>query len=213
MTLQELLGIELPIIQAPMAGVQGSALAVAVSNAGGLGSLPCAMLDAGRHAQRARGDSSADDASRSTSTSSATRRRRPTPRAKPRWRAALAPYYAELGIDAAAIAAGAGARCRSTPRPPTCSSEFRPPVVSFHFGLPSRRAAGARAGLGREGAVVGDDRRRGALARGARRRCDHRAGARGRRPPRACSCRTTSTHAGRHVRAGAADRRRRCGCR
>ena len=36
--------LELPIIQAPMAGVQGSALAVAVSNAGGLGSLPCAML-------------------------------------------------------------------------------------------------------------------------------------------------------------------------
>jgi nitronate monooxygenase len=39
-----MLGIELPIIQAPMAGVQGSELAVAVSNAGGLGSLPCAML-------------------------------------------------------------------------------------------------------------------------------------------------------------------------
>lgn len=36
--LTELLGIELPIIQAPMAGVQGSALAAAVSNAGGLGS-------------------------------------------------------------------------------------------------------------------------------------------------------------------------------
>src|ERR1700750_1104198 len=44
MNLQTLLGIELPIIQAPMAGVQGSALAVGVSNAGGLGSLPCAML-------------------------------------------------------------------------------------------------------------------------------------------------------------------------
>jgi nitronate monooxygenase len=42
--LHSLLGIELPIIQAPMAGVQGHALAVAVSNAGGLGSLPCAML-------------------------------------------------------------------------------------------------------------------------------------------------------------------------
>lgn len=44
MTLQQLLGTELPIIQAPMAGVQGSALAVAVSEAGALGSLPCAML-------------------------------------------------------------------------------------------------------------------------------------------------------------------------
>jgi nitronate monooxygenase len=39
MTLQQLLGIELPIIQAPMAGAQGSALAIAVSNAGALGSL------------------------------------------------------------------------------------------------------------------------------------------------------------------------------
>ena len=46
MNLQTLLGTELPIIQAPMAGVQGSALAVAVSNAGGLGSLPCALLGA-----------------------------------------------------------------------------------------------------------------------------------------------------------------------
>ena len=44
MSLQTLLGIELPIIQAPMAGAQGSALAIAVSNAGALGSLPCAML-------------------------------------------------------------------------------------------------------------------------------------------------------------------------
>jgi nitronate monooxygenase len=44
MILQSLLGIELPIIQAPMAGVQGSEMAVAVSNAGGLGSLPAALL-------------------------------------------------------------------------------------------------------------------------------------------------------------------------
>jgi nitronate monooxygenase len=37
MSLKALLGVELPIIQAPMAGVQGSALAVAVSNVGGAG--------------------------------------------------------------------------------------------------------------------------------------------------------------------------------
>ena len=41
--LLERLGIKLPIIQAPMAGVQNGALALAVCNAGGLGSLPCAM--------------------------------------------------------------------------------------------------------------------------------------------------------------------------
>ena len=44
--LSELLGCELPLIQAPMAGAQGSALAIAVGSAGGLGSLPCAMLTA-----------------------------------------------------------------------------------------------------------------------------------------------------------------------
>src|SRR4051812_50131745 len=42
--LADLLGIELPIIQAPMAGAQASAMAVAVSNAGGLGSIGCATL-------------------------------------------------------------------------------------------------------------------------------------------------------------------------
>ena len=40
----DLLGIELPIIQAPMAGATGSAMVIAASNAGGLGSMPAAML-------------------------------------------------------------------------------------------------------------------------------------------------------------------------
>ena len=40
----DLFGIDLAIIQAPMAGSRGSTLAIAVSNAGGLGSQPCAML-------------------------------------------------------------------------------------------------------------------------------------------------------------------------
>jgi hypothetical protein len=44
MTLQQLFGIEWPIVRAPMASAQGSALTVAVSNAGALGSLPCALL-------------------------------------------------------------------------------------------------------------------------------------------------------------------------
>ena len=46
--LLDLVGIDLPIIQAPMAGANGSAMAIAVSEAGGLGSLPCAMLDAAK---------------------------------------------------------------------------------------------------------------------------------------------------------------------
>ena len=44
--IRHLFEIDLPVIQAPMAGSQGSALAIAVSNAGGLGSLPCAIIGA-----------------------------------------------------------------------------------------------------------------------------------------------------------------------
>ena len=135
MNLQTLLGTELPIIQAPMAGVQGSALAVAVSNAGGLGSLPCAMLGA--------------DAIREELTTIRAQTTRPynvnffchTPPVpddarEAAWRAALAPYYAELGIDAANIAI-APARQPFSAETANLLTEFTPPVVSFHFGLPS----------------------------------------------------------------------------
>jgi nitronate monooxygenase len=44
--LLQLLGIEKPIIQAPMAGVSTPALAAAVSNAGGLGSLGVGAMNA-----------------------------------------------------------------------------------------------------------------------------------------------------------------------
>jgi len=133
-TLQRLLGVELPIIQAPMAGVQGHALAAAVSNAGGLGSLPCAMLDpAGMRKEL-------------TALKAATARpfnvnffchTPPTPSAdrEAGWRAALAPYYAEFGIDAGKIPAGAG-RNPFSAEAADVIAEFNPPVVSFHFGLP-----------------------------------------------------------------------------
>src|SRR5688500_12861565 len=90
-----------------MAGSQGSALAVAVSNAGGLGSLPCAML--------------APDAIRKelTAISAGTSKaynvnffchRPPEPDAarEAAWRGALAPYYEEFGIDPASVPAGPG---------------------------------------------------------------------------------------------------------
>jgi nitronate monooxygenase len=41
----DLFHIELPIVAAPMANFAGLDLAVAVAEAGGLGSLPCAALD------------------------------------------------------------------------------------------------------------------------------------------------------------------------
>jgi len=148
MTLQRLLGIELPIIQAPMAGVQGSALAVAVSNAGGLGSLPCAMLslDAIRKelaAIKARTDKPFNVNFFCHAPPAPSGEREAT------WRAALAPYYEEYGIDAVAIPVGPG-RAPFSAAAADLLDEFKPPVVSFHFGLPSAdllarvRALGAK---------------------------------------------------------------------
>ena len=135
MRLPHLLGIDLPIIQAPMAGVQGSALAVAVSNAGGLGSLPCAMLT--------------PDALRQELSAIQAQTTRPynvnffchtppTPNAKHEaaWHAALTPYFHEFGIDPAAIPSGPG-RLPFSAEMAELLSTYKPPVVSFHFGLPA----------------------------------------------------------------------------
>ncbi len=134
MMLQDLLGIKLPLIQAPMAGVQGSALAIAVSNAGGLGSLPCAML--APEAQRAELEKIRAQTTGPYNVNFFCHRP-PEPDAarEAAWRAALAPYYAEYGIDAATISAGPGRRPFDAAAADLLA-EFQPPVVSFHFGLP-----------------------------------------------------------------------------
>ena len=105
--MRRLLGTELPIIQAPMAGVQASALAIAVSNAGGLGSLPCAMLglealrdELAKLKAHARGPCNVNFFCHAPPV--------PDARREETWRAALAPYYAEYGIDPATIPAGPG---------------------------------------------------------------------------------------------------------
>lgn len=135
MPLRTLLGLDFPLLQAPMAGVQGSALAVAVSNAGGLGALPCAMLG--------------PEALRQELTAIRTQTDRPfnvnffchTPPVpdaarEAAWRATLAPAYAEFGIDPATIPAGPGRRPFDAETAELLAA-FAPPVVSFHFGLPS----------------------------------------------------------------------------
>lgn len=134
-SLSSLLDIELPIVQAPMAGVQGSTLAIAVSNAGGLGSLPCAMLTV--------------DSLRSELASIAAGTNKPfnvnffchTPpvpdaERERAWRAALSPYYRELGLDASAVSPGAG-RAPFSHEAADVLDQIRPAVVSFHFGLPA----------------------------------------------------------------------------
>ena len=137
MTLQALLGIDLPIVQAPMAGVQGSALAIAVSNAGGLGSLPSAML--GLDALRAELSALRAGTDRPFNVNFFCHAS-PSPNVarEAAWRARLAPYYQELGIDPENIPAGPG-RAPFSDEAADVLEAFKPAVVSFHFGLPSSR--------------------------------------------------------------------------
>jgi nitronate monooxygenase len=133
-SLRALLGIELPIIQAPMAGAQGSALAIAVSNAGGLGSLPCALL--GLEQIRAELVAIKANTTRPFNVNFFCHQQ-PAPDAarEAQWRAALAPYYQELGLDVDAIPAGP-ARTPFSAEAAAVLADFKPAVVSFHFGLP-----------------------------------------------------------------------------
>ena len=133
--LQDLLDIELPIIQAPMAGVQGHALAVAVSNAGGLGSLPCAMLTP--EAMRQELTAIKAQTSRPYNVNFFCHTQpSPNEQRELAWREALSPYYREFGIDPAGIAAGPG-RLPFSQEAADVLETYRPAVVSFHFGLPS----------------------------------------------------------------------------
>jgi len=130
------LGIDLPIIQAPMAGVQGSALCIAVANAGGLGSLPCAML-------------SVDEMVREVAAIRSAARGKPInvnffchddpvldESREARWRKKLAPYYKELGVDQN-VAPAVGQRRLFDHEAADALAAFKPEVVSFHFGLPA----------------------------------------------------------------------------
>jgi nitronate monooxygenase len=134
-TLQDLLGIELPIIQAPMAGVQDSALAIAVSNAGGVGSLPCAMLSAEQMRAELTAIEAGTDRPFNVNFFCHTP---PVPNAEREsiWRKTLEPYYRELGLDQNSAVA-ATQRAPFTAEAADILEDFRPPVVSFHFGLPS----------------------------------------------------------------------------
>jgi len=127
------LGTPLPLIQAPMAGVQDARLALAVGAAGGLGSLPAAMLgldalESGLRALR--------DAGRPCNVNFfAHVQPAPDAAAAARWAATLAPFYAELGL-APPSAAGGASRLPFGPEAAELLEAYRPSVVSFHFGLP-----------------------------------------------------------------------------
>ncbi|RRR70523.1 MAG: nitronate monooxygenase [Candidatus Viridilinea halotolerans] len=144
---KHLFGTSLPIIQAPLAGIQGSTMALAVNAVGGLGSLPAAMLSL-EDLQRELTILQAQGQPYNVNFFSHTP---PTPDAQREadWRAALAPYYAELGLELDAIPVGP-ARTPFSAAAAALLAQVRPPVVSFHFGLPAPellaqvRATGAK---------------------------------------------------------------------
>src|SRR6266508_252481 len=130
----ELLDIELPIVQAPMAGAMDWELAAAAAEAGALGSLPCAMLNADQVREqmqkiRARTDKPINLGFFCHTPPVLNNER------EARWRERLEPYYRELGIDPAAPGpsskpAGLDAAFCGV------GEEVKPEGVSFHFGLP-----------------------------------------------------------------------------
>ncbi|WP_119390438.1 NAD(P)H-dependent flavin oxidoreductase [Taklimakanibacter lacteus] len=137
----QLLGLEHPIIQAPMAGSATPELAAAVSNAGGLGSLGCSEM-------------TLDDLTASVANLRARTNRsfnlnfftHPAPRpdqavfAQARER--MLPWYRRLGLGEPAMAAAPQGPGFDDARLATLL-DLKPRVVSFHFGVPDRASVSA----------------------------------------------------------------------
>lgn len=137
---ERFLGLDVPIIQAPMAGVQGSALAIAVSNAGGLGSLPCAMLTG--EAIRAevahlRAGIERKDTVGAPFNLNFFCHQLPEPDAaiEAVWRQQFADDYKAFDINPDTIEP-LPLRLPFSSEMASLVEEVRPAVVSFHFGLP-----------------------------------------------------------------------------
>jgi nitronate monooxygenase len=144
----DLFGIEIPIIQAPMAGAATVQLVIATAEAGGLGSLPCALssIEQIRESMAFVREHTARPINLNffCHTQPA-----PDPARLLAWRARLARYYVEYGLDAEAPLPLAPVHAFDSQH---CEliEETKPEVVSFHFGLPDPellkrvRATGAR---------------------------------------------------------------------
>lgn len=132
--LLDLFGIEVPILQAPMAGATGSAMAIEVSNAGGLGSLPCATLSLEQMRAELQAFRQASDGPLNVNFFCHTPPQ-PDPARAAAWKQALKPYYEELGAD---FEAPTPVSNRAPFDDASCQlvEAFKPEVVSFHFGLP-----------------------------------------------------------------------------
>ncbi|MEO5925742.1 MAG: nitronate monooxygenase family protein [Bryobacteraceae bacterium] len=126
----DLLKIEHPIIQAPMAGSDSVALATAVSAAGGLGSLACALLTPAKIRETV-----ASCPHPINLNFFCHKPVTPTAAQLERWKNRLRPHYERLGLDINHVP-------ESPLRAPFdadyCAvvEEVHPEIVSFHFGLP-----------------------------------------------------------------------------
>ena len=130
----DLVGITVPIIQAPMVGPKAR-LAAAVSAAGGLGSLACAALTPDQirtEVAQIRAATAAPFNLNFFCHAPAA----PDPGRDAAWRSALASFYEELGLDPAAPVTMAN-RTPFDDAMAEVVAELRPRVVSFHFGLPA----------------------------------------------------------------------------
>lgn len=130
----DLLGIDVPIIQAPMAGAQTPELAIAVSEAGGLGSLPCGML--GPEQARAQLGIIRQRISGPVNVNFFCHRPpKPDAEREAAWKKRLAAYYAEFELDPDSLPAAAS---RTPFDEAMCDLvlDLKPEVVSFHYGLP-----------------------------------------------------------------------------
>ena len=147
--LLDLLRIEHPIIQAPMAGAMDGDLVAAVSAAGGFGCLPCAMLNAEKLREEV-GKIRARTTKPIGLNFFCHVAPVPNNAREAAWRERLAPYYQELGIDAAAPVPFSN-RAPFDETLLDAVLETRPEAVTFHFGLP---AAPLYDKLKREGFLV-----------------------------------------------------------
>jgi nitronate monooxygenase len=123
------------LIQAPMAGAQDERLALAVSAAGGLGSLPAAMLDADTLHTKLQ---VLQGSGLPYNVNFFCHKQEPlTPVASQTWQTVLAPYYAQYGLNPNTPGAPASRRPFDAHMAEVLEA-FRPTVVSFHFGLPEK---------------------------------------------------------------------------
>ncbi|OYO29929.1 nitronate monooxygenase family protein [Janthinobacterium sp. PC23-8] len=131
-----LLGVDLPVIQAPMVAAAMHEVVVAVAQAGGLGSLACAGLDAQQIRAEMQVIRAATD--RPVNLNFFCHQQPEADAAREAaWRDRLHPYYVELGIDPA-LPIPTSVRRPFGEEMCALVEELRPGVVSFHFGLPSQ---------------------------------------------------------------------------